>query len=125
MLISLRHPNFTYIGETICIRTRLQEHNRSIGAVDTGPAYLCPFGLFAYICGFSSTRSDLQFFIENKWKDRRDNLIAQGVNDPIKWAKCGDQAINTVSSNYDRFGVYPSDLKLVCLFEDFPISNEE
>ena len=30
-----------------------------------------------------------------------------------------------VSSSYDRFGVYQLDLKLVCLFEDFPISNKE
>ena len=104
---------------------RLQKHNSSIGAVDTLPAYLCPFGLFAFICGFSSTRSDLRFFIENKWKDRRDDIIAQGINDPISLAKYSDYAINYVSSSYDRFGVYPSDLKLVCLFEDNPISNEE
>ena len=50
MLISLRHQNFTYIGETICISTQLQKHNHGIGALDTGLAYLCPFGLFAYIC---------------------------------------------------------------------------
>ena len=124
MLISIRHPNFVYIGETKCIRTRIQKHNSGTGAVDTLPAYLRPFGLFAFICGFSSTRSDLRFFIENKWKEERDALDAQGTKDPIKWAKCGNDVIDYVSSNRERFGVLPSDLKLVCLFEDTPINVE-
>ena len=40
MLISLRHPGVTYIGETICIRTRIQMHNSGNGSQATAPAYL-------------------------------------------------------------------------------------
>ena len=53
MLISLRHPNFTYIGTTLCLRNRLQAHNCGHGAAETTPMYLRPFALFAYICGFN------------------------------------------------------------------------
>ena len=35
MLISLRHPNFTYIGTTLCLRNRLQAHN--CGLVSAAP----------------------------------------------------------------------------------------
>ena len=119
MLISLRHPGVTYIGETICIRTRIQMHNSGNGSRATAPAYLRPFALFAYICGFSSpSRSDLRFYIEQKWKEQRDHLIAQGINDPKRWAYCSNHVIHQVCDNHDRFGVLPSDLKLVCLFED-------
>ena len=83
MLISLRHPNFAYIGETICIRSRIQMHNSGHGARATTPVYLRPFALFAYICGFSSTsRSDLRFYVEQQWKVKRDHLITQGINNP-------------------------------------------
>ena len=118
MLISLRHPNFSYIGETICIRSRIQMHNSGNGARATAPAYLRPFALFAYICGFSSiSRSHLRFYIEQQWKVKRDNLIRQGINDQKRWAYCGRDIINRINDN-DCFGVLSSELKLVCLFED-------
>ena len=53
MLLSLRHPNFTYIGTTLCLTNRLQAHNCGRGAAETNPMYLRPFALFAYICGFN------------------------------------------------------------------------
>ena len=118
ILILLRHPNYSYIGETICIRTRIQMHNSGNGARGTAPAYLRPFALLAYICGFTSERSDLRFYIENKWKERRDILINQGINDQRSWAFCGNDVINNIQNNHDRFGVLPSELKLVCLFDN-------
>lgn len=117
MLISLRHPNYSYIGTTSCIRSRIQLHNTGNGARATAPAYLRPFALFAYICGFTSNRSDLRYFIENKWKERRDYLISLGNNDQKSWALEANQIINSVSENNDRFGVVPNELKLVCLFD--------
>ena len=123
MLISLCHPNFSYIGETICIRSRIQMHNSGNGARATAPAYLRPFALFAYICGFSSTsRNHLRFYIEQQWKVKRDNLIRQGVNDQKRWAYCGTDIINQINNN-DRFGMQSSELKLVCLFEDHATTN--
>ena len=55
MLVSIRYQNFTYIGTTNCIRTRLKLHNCGIGAIETAPAYLKPFALYAYVCGFAGT----------------------------------------------------------------------
>ena len=60
----------------------------------------------------------LRFFIEQKWKEQSDYLITHGVNDTNSWAYCGKDVINQVCTNRDRYGVLPSDLKLVCLFED-------
>ena len=123
MLISLRHPNFSYIGETICIRSRIQMHNSGNGAQATAPSYLGPFALFAYIFGFSSTsRTHLRFYIEQQWKVKRDNLIRQGINDQKRWAYCGTDIINQINNN-DRFGMQSSELKLVCLFEDQATTN--
>ena len=72
ILVSLRHPNCTYIGTTKCIRTRLQEmHNSGNGAIGTAPAYLRPFVSLTYICGFTSDSSDLRFHMENKQRETR------------------------------------------------------
>ena len=108
ILVSLRHPNYTYIGTTKCIRTRLQMHNSGNGAIGTAPAYLRPFALLAYICGFTSDSSDLRFHTENKWKEKRDFLISQGDNDVKSWVLyCGgNQVISDVCENTDvRFSV--------------------
>ena len=96
MLLSLRHQNYTYIRTTKCICTRIQMHNSGNGAIDTALAYLQPFALFAYICGFTSDRSDLRYYIENKWKDKRDKVIAQGDKNVKSWAYCANQVIANV-----------------------------
>ena len=85
MLISLRHPNYSYIGTTTCICTRIQIHNSGNGTRATAPAYLRPFTPFAYICGFTKNCSDLRYYIENQWKERRDYLISRGNNDQKSW----------------------------------------
>ena len=118
MLVSLRHPNYSYIGTTSCIRTCIQMHNSGNGARATAPAYLRPFALFAYICGFTNTRTDLRYYVENQWKQRRDYLISLGNNDKKSWAYEGNHVINNICDNNDRFGVYPQDLRLVCLFRN-------
>ena len=120
ILVSLRHPNYTYIGTTKCIRTRLQMHNSGNGAIGTAPAYLRPFALLAYICGFTSDSTELRFHMENKWKEKRDFLISQGDNDVKSWVLyCGNQVISDVCDNNDvRFSVERNELRLVCLFND-------
>ena len=113
MLMSIKDMNFTYIGKTKCIRTRIQKHNSGVGAVDTEPLHLRPYAMFAYICGFNS-QSDLLFYIEDAWKQKRDQMIRNGVNDAKAWALGGEEVINGLDE--DNFGVKPSDLTLVCLF---------
>ena len=62
-------------------------------------------------------RSDLRYYIENQWKERRDYLISMGNNDQKSWAYEGNHIINSVCEINDHFGVLPQELKLVCLFE--------
>ena len=115
MLVSLRQRNFTYIGTTNCIRLRLQQHNSGNGAVDTAPVYLRPFALFAYVCGFGGGRRDLRYHIENKWKDKRDELAQSGVTDVCEWAICANTVINHVSNDFRTTAA--ESLSLVLLFK--------
>ena len=124
MLISLRHPNYTYIGTTLCLRNRLQAHNCGRGAAETTPMYLRPFALFAYICGFNDdccikNKKSLRYSIEKKWKEKRDWLIRNGINNKYQWAKCGNTVIQNMISQNQRsgeFDIRQKDLTLICLF---------
>ena len=49
MLISLKDQHFTYIGETLDIRRRIDQHNKGFGSNSTVPLHYRPFGIFAYI----------------------------------------------------------------------------
>ena len=115
MLMSVNDHNYSYIGKTLSIRRRIQQHNSGVGSVSTEPLHLRPYALFAYICGFDS-RNDLLFYIERVWKEKRDRLIRNGVNDLKAWAYCGFEIISEL--NEENFGVKPSDLTLVCLFKE-------
>ena len=50
-LISVKDRSFTYIGQTICIRERLPQHNKGYGSLSTCPEHLRPYGVMAYVCG--------------------------------------------------------------------------
>ena len=80
MLISVRRQSYSYIGETICLSTRLKQHNSGMGSVSTQPLYLRPFAILAYICGFGGRRI-LREQVEYQWKVKRDRLISDGVDD--------------------------------------------
>jgi hypothetical protein len=99
----------------LSIRRRIQQHKSGVGSVSTEPLHLWPFALFAYICGFDS-KNDLLFCIERVWKEKRDRLIRNEVNDLKAWAYCGSEIISEF--NEENFGVKPSDLTLVCLFKE-------
>ena len=58
MVISLRKKAYTYIGTTKSLRNRLKAYNSGYGPSSTEPAYLRPYALIAYICGFGGGRSD-------------------------------------------------------------------
>ena len=119
MLVSMKHNNYVYIGTTKDIRSRINMHNSGNGAIEIAPAYLRPFALLSFVCGFGGTRRDLRYYIERKWKERRDELIGQGINDFREWALCVKDVINRISGE-DRqyqFGVSRTDLTVVQLFE--------
>ena len=113
MLISMKDMSFTYIGKTMSICRRIQQHNSGVGSISTEPLHLRPYALFAYICGFNC-KNDLLFYIERIWKEKRDVLIGQNVRDPKSWAICAEEIIEEL--NVENFGVNPTDLTLVCLF---------
>ena len=54
--------------------------------------------------------------MERIWKEKRDQLIRNGINDAKSWALSGEEVNNTFGE--ENFGVNPSDLTLVCLFND-------
>ena len=113
MLSSLRRRDYTYIGTSNCIRTRIVEHNSGYGSRSTEDYRLRPFAMMAYICGFGCDRP-LMYSIEAKWKRRRDQLRREGNDDPRDWAKCGEDVIRAETNNI--FGDTQSTLKLVLLF---------
>lgn len=115
MLISIKMRNYIYIGTTNCIRSRLLAHNSGYGSTSTEPAYLRPYALFAYICGFGGGRADLRYYIENKWKEKRDQLIQSGTADHRTIALSANSVIQSL--NEGQFGIAPSELALVCLFQ--------
>lgn len=117
MSVSLHHPNHTCVGTTKNICSRLQMHNSENGAIDTALAHLHPFALLACVCGFTgSNNSALCFYIENKWKERRDYLISQDNNSVKSWAYCGNHAISNECGNNEYFGIERNELRLVCVF---------
>ena len=54
--------------------------------------------------------------MEIVWKERRDQLIRNGINDEKLWALTREEVINHFDE--EIFGVDPSDLILVCVFND-------
>ena len=113
MLSSIKRPTYAYIGETICIRDRLKQHNSGHGSLSTEPAYLRPFCVMAYICGFNGEKT-LRRFVEQKWKERRDVLIRNGINDVRQWAKCGNDVIQHLNEGDNIFE--RCELRLILLF---------
>ena len=73
------------------------------------------YALFAYICGFSR-RNDLLFYIEIVWKEKRNQLIQNGINNAKLLALSREEIINNLDE--ENYGIRPSNLILVCLFNE-------
>lgn len=115
MLLSLKCKSFCYIGKTRNPRSRLNNHNCGYGSSSTEPIHLRPFAVMAYICGFEGCDT-MMLSIERKWKEVRDNLIVQGMNDPREWARSGRSVIECANNQRSDGNGY--DLRLVLLFND-------
>ena len=114
ILISARDLSYAYIGMTYSLRRRIQKHNSGIVSTSTAPSHLRPYALFSYVCGFGGRR-DLMFYIERTWKDKRNRMISNGVQDARAWANCGAEVINDL--DIENYGVGASDLTMVNLFK--------
>ena len=51
-IVSVRNKRAYYIGETMCLKTRLRQHNSGSGTFFTNEIGRRPWALFAYITGF-------------------------------------------------------------------------
>ncbi len=76
LIVSTKHPEFSYIGETTSLTERLQKHNSGQGPDATCHFGLLPFAMFAYVVGFQNKGERLYF--ESLWKvtARRRRAIA-------------------------------------------------
>ena len=113
-LISVKHQDYTYIGECACLRTRIQQHNSGIGSVSTAPIHKRPFAILSFVCGFDGEKQ-LRMHVENQWKVERDRLISRGVNDIHEWSQCVTSVINRIDN--ERFQTDSTKLRLVCMFK--------
>ena len=117
-LISVKDYSYTYIGQTICIRERLPQHNKGYGSSGTCPEHLRPYGVLAYICGARLEEKEIRLFLERRWKINRNSLIELNNKDPRAWAREG--GIRTIQDalQCNRFVLSENDLKLVLLFRE-------
>ena len=69
----------------------------------------------AYICGFDGKKT-LRQYIKQKWEDRRNELVNNGVNDLREWARCGNDVIQ--NTNEASFNIERQDLRLILLFKN-------
>ena len=114
-LISVRTRDYTYIGECNCIISRLYQHNSGYGSTSTTPINRRPFAIIGYICGFNGDNRDLRREIERKWKEKRDYLITEGIDDTRTWVRSGKNVISELDSNMYQKEI--SELRLVELFK--------
>ena len=68
LLVSTKHLGYMYIGETMDVRKRLNEHNSGDGSKFTNNERLRPWALFGYVYGFGSRINRKNF--EQTWKYR-------------------------------------------------------
>ena len=115
MLISIKNHNYSYIGMTMNIKNRLNQHNSGNGSSYTTSLNLRPWALFAYIVGFDGDRRTM-FYIEQRWKLRRQQEIDRGMNNPKEIARLGYGLIDSVQESNYQFN--SMDLRLILNFID-------
>ena len=68
LLVSLREPDAWYIGETVRLGERLNQHNTGIGgAIQTKSLHLRPWALLCFVTGFQGDKNRRKEF-ESTWQ---------------------------------------------------------
>ena len=111
MLVSTHSTSFSYIGETLNIGCRLNQHNSGFGSESTCDPSMRPYALFAYVCGFEGEKI-LRRQFEYMWKCRRDQERMMGMNSLKQIARLASGIIPSTESRFDI------QLTLVLNFED-------
>lgn len=79
-LVSMRHTDKIYFGETKCLAQILAQHNSGNGAQGTVNARYIPWGVAAYICGLSHMTTIERMSLERDWKLIIEKMIGFGQN---------------------------------------------
>ena len=93
-LVSMRHTDKIYIGETKCLAQRLAQHNSCNGARGTADVRYIPWGVAAYICGLSHMTTIERMSLERDWKLLVDEMIRFGQNNTFSWINAGARIVN-------------------------------
>ena len=114
-LISIRTQDYIYIGECNNIISRLNQHNSGHGSSSTTPFHRRPYAIMGFIYGFNGNKN-LRRFIEKLWKEKRDYLTNQGINDP----KCLFQSGKNVICELDDtlYSKEKKELRFIELFKE-------
>jgi predicted GIY-YIG superfamily endonuclease len=103
IIVSLQDRSTTYIGQTLSLVRRLNEHNRGTGSNQTASPLKRPWSLVAFVCGFDGDKSRMRRF-EMHWERRCQELMRTGQissaaenadvarNVIIQWQQNGDGA---------------------------------
>ena len=113
-LISITTPEANYIGETICLKKWLKQHNSGYGSNFTYEHR--PYAVFAFICGFGRNKN-LMKHVEYQWQIKRDILKNSGNMSIYDWALQGQNVIHDID-NSPLYVEYQQQLKFVLLFQN-------
>ncbi len=91
LLVSYSNPDFTYIGETECLRQRFRQHQSGRGARGTSRIQDRPFAIAAYITGVNDPV--LRRNIEEEWRYRRRSL-PNHLDNPVEIVRLGQALVN-------------------------------
>ena len=107
MILSTKDHNQNYIGQTMNLGRRLNEHNSGYGAVFTNQICYRPWFLFAYVVGFDKDTMKMKRF-EHRWQQARNRVVFRGEKDPKRLALIANAIIEEIDA----------ELRLIVMFKD-------
>ena len=108
MILSTKDHNQNYIGQTLNLGRRLNEHNSGYGSTFTNQIRYRPWFLLAYVVGFDKQIIKMKHF-EHRWQQTRNNLVNRGVKDPKRLALIADSVIDEMGTT--------NELRLILMFK--------
>lgn len=97
-LISKRHFEQIYIGETRCISQRLIQHNSGAGSTSTNNIRYRPWAVAAFICGLAHMNKSERMSLERRWKLYVEELQQRGQQDSWSWINIGEYLVQMYNS---------------------------
>jgi GIY-YIG catalytic domain len=88
MLVSIKNPQVTYIGQCKNLYRRFEQHNSGKGGKTTNQTLLRPWGLLSYVAGFQG-QLHLQLRFENQWQNRRNLLTSMRAVSVMEQSQLG------------------------------------